>query len=107
MGLAESWTTGAISAAILTALATVAFANVMNTVVGLPYLASYDVAKKYITYGKHKCYGLAMTKVDDPVDQFEICVSQSKHEEIVVGDKLEIKGWRSRYVNQLLSYTKR
>jgi hypothetical protein len=44
--LAESWQMGAIAAAVLVGLATVAFANVMNQVNGVPYSASYEVAGK-------------------------------------------------------------
>ena len=57
MGFGESWAMGAIAATILTALATGAFANVMNQVIGIPYVAAYDVTGKYISRGKHTCYG--------------------------------------------------
>jgi hypothetical protein len=105
-GLTESWITGAIAAIILAAFATGAFANVMNQVIGVSYVATYDVIGKYINRGKHTCYGLTVTKVGDPLDQFQLCVSQSEQEETTIGDRLQVDGRRSRYVNQLLNYTR-
>ncbi|MGF6603699.1 hypothetical protein P3T23_008453 [Paraburkholderia sp. GAS448] len=106
MGVAQSWATGAIAAAILALFGTSAFANVMNQVIGVPYDATYDVTAKYVTHGKHTCYGLTLTRVGDSLDQFRICVPQSEQDATGIGDILQVKGQRSRFVNQMLSYTR-
>jgi hypothetical protein len=105
IGLAESWATGAIAAIVLAMFATGAFANVVNQVIGISYVATYKVTEKYIARGKHTCYGLTVTKVADSLDQFQICVAQSEQEKVNLGDTLQVSGRRSRYVNQLLNYT--
>jgi len=106
VGLAESWMTGTIAAAILVALAAGAFANVMNQVIGVAYVATYDVAAKYVQRGKHTCYALTLKKVGEPGDQFQVCVAQTEQDQTAIGDVLEVSGRRSRFVNQLLAYTR-
>ncbi|MEX3953964.1 hypothetical protein AB4Y40_40505 [Paraburkholderia sp. EG287B] len=106
MGRGESWATGTIAAAILVFLAMAAFANIMNQVIGVPYVANYDVTAKHVERGKHTCYALTVTKVGDAADQFEMCVAQREHDETALGDLLELHGRRSRFVNQVLGYTR-
>jgi hypothetical protein len=107
IGLAESWMTGVFAAVFIVLFATDALANVMNQVIGVAYDATYDVAAKSVTHGKHTCYSLTLTRVGDPLDQFQICVPQSEQDATSIGDILQVKGRRSRYVNQMLSYTRR
>jgi hypothetical protein len=106
MGTGESWVLGAIAAAILVMCATGAFANAMNQVVGVSYIATYEVTGKYIERGKRTCYGLTLAKVDDRADQFQMCVAQSEQEGTTIGEVLQVSGRRSKYVNQILSYTR-
>ncbi|MCC8397325.1 hypothetical protein LJ656_32640 [Paraburkholderia sp. MMS20-SJTR3] len=106
MGVGESWATGAIAAAVLVMFATGAFANVMNQVIGVSYVARYEVAGKYIEKGKHTCYGLTIVNVGDPLDQFQFCVARSEQEATAVGEKLQVSGRRSKFVNQVLAYTR-
>jgi hypothetical protein len=77
MGAGESWAMGATAAAFLVVVATGAFANVMNRVVGVLYVAKYEVAGRFVERGKRSCYGLTLAKVGDPADQFQVCVSQT------------------------------
>lgn len=106
-GAGESWTVGVLTAAVLVMFSIGAFVNVMNQIIGVSYVARYDVAGKYIENGKHTtCYGLTIVNVGDPLDQFQLCVSKSEQEAIAVGEKLQVSGQRSRFVNQVLSYTR-
>lgn len=104
MGRAESWQMGVIVAAVLVGIAAVAFANVMNQVIGVPYTATYAVAEKYIHRGKHTCYGLIIAKVGDSQDRFQTCVPERQQQITAIGEKLEVSGRRSKYVNQVLSF---
>jgi len=106
MGLAESWMTGTVAATILVALATFAFANVMNQMIGVAYVATYDVAAKYVQRGKHTCYALILTKVGDASDEFRVCVSRPEQDQTAIGEVMTVSGRRSRFVNQLLAYTR-
>ncbi|MFM0547026.1 hypothetical protein PQR29_20125 [Paraburkholderia strydomiana] len=105
MGTAESWTTGMIAAVILVALGGEAFANVMNQVVGVPYAAAYEVAGKFTERGKRTCYGLTTVRIGNPTDRFQMCVSRSEQEATGTRRVLQVRGRRSRFVNQILSYT--
>jgi hypothetical protein len=107
MGLAESWQMGAIAAVILVGLAVAAFSNVMNQVIGIPYVATYDVAAKFVEPGyrnRRTCYGLSIVRVGDSQDQFQLCVSKSEQERTAIGARLQVRGRQSRYVNQILSF---
>jgi len=106
MGIGEAWATGAIAASVLVMFGAGAFANLMNQVIGVSYVAQYDVANTYIRKGKRTCYGLAIVNVRDPLDRFEFCVARSEHEATAVGDKLQVSGRRSKYVNEVLGYTR-
>ncbi|MBB5510972.1 hypothetical protein [Paraburkholderia atlantica] len=105
MGIGEAWATGAIAAAVLVMFGARAFANVMNQVIGVSYIAKYDVVNTYIRKGKRTCYGLVIVNVRDPLDRFEFCVTKSEHEGTAVGDKLQVSGRRSKYVNEVLGYS--
>lgn len=105
MGIGESWAMGSIAAAVLVAFAGGAFANVMNQVIGASYVATYEVVGKYIQRGKRTCYGLTLVKVGDPTDQFQMCVVESEQERTATGELLQVSGRRSKYINQILSYT--
>jgi hypothetical protein len=102
----ESWVSGITAGAFLVALAAGDFANVMNRIIGVPYTAAYAVAEKYTNNDKRTCYGLALTKVWDPLDQFRMCVSEAEQGATEIGDVIQVTGRRSQYVNQMLSYTK-
>ncbi len=78
----------------------------MNQVIGVSYVATYEVVAKYIGQGRHTCYGLTLAKVGDPFDQFQMCVPESQQEGTAIGEMLQISGRRSKYVNQILRYTK-
>ncbi|MBN3751671.1 hypothetical protein G3N95_01880 [Paraburkholderia sp. Tr-20389] len=106
MGIGESWATAVLAAVILVGFGTEAAANVMNQVVGVSYVATYEVASKFVERGKHTCYGLTLIKVDDPTDQFQICVSNPEQEGTATGERWRVNGRRSRYVNQMLGYTR-
>jgi len=106
VGVGESWATGAIAAAVLVMFATGAFANVMNQVIGVSYVATYEVAGKYIERGKRTCYGLTIVNVDDPLDRFQFCIARSEQEATAVGEKLQVNGRRSKFVDQVLGYTR-
>jgi hypothetical protein len=105
IGLSESWVMGAIAAVILVAFAMGAFANVMNQVIGLPYVANYIVAAKYVEHSKRTCYGLTLAKVGDQRDRFQMCVPELQQKGTALGEILHLSGRRSRYVNQVLAYT--
>jgi MFS family permease len=105
IGLPESWVMGVIAAVILVGFAMGAFANVMNQVIGLPYVATYIVAAKYVEHGKRTCYGLTLAKVGDWRDRFQMCVPEMQQKGTALGEILHVSGRRSRYVNQVLAYT--
>ncbi|WP_027796222.1 hypothetical protein [Paraburkholderia acidipaludis] len=96
-----------IGAALLVFAAIGGSANVMNQMIGIPYAATFTVTDKYIVHGKHDCYGLTLTKTDDPSDLLKICVSHSQQDAIATQDMLQVNGRRSPYVNQVLSYTQK
>lgn len=106
MGVSEAWVTGAIAAAVLAGFGTGAVANVMNQVAGVPYVTTYVVAGKFIERRKHTCYGLMLSKVGNPVDQFQMCVSQPEQESTVPGEIVRVSGRRSKYVDQIVSYSR-
>ncbi|WDD94510.1 hypothetical protein Bsp3421_004638 [Burkholderia sp. FERM BP-3421] len=100
----ESWAAGAIAAAILVGVASMAYANLMNEATGTEYVAIYSVAEKYVTSGKRTCYGLRLSKQDDPKDQFPVCLPQRDQEKTPLGERFQVTGRRSKYANQMLSY---
>ena len=83
-------------------------AYVINETVGVPYIELYTVTDKYTNYGHQPhqgvCHGITVANDTDPSDIFRMCVSQAEQDEINVGEKMKVKGRRSRYVNQMLSY---
>ncbi|NLP63742.1 hypothetical protein [Paraburkholderia sacchari] len=101
----ESWITGSICSAILVLLATMGVANAINQITGAPYVATYRITDKYITRGKHSCYGLIFSKIDDREDQFNVCVSQTEQNAAAPGEVVQVNGRRSKYVDELLTYT--
>ncbi|MHA6911547.1 hypothetical protein ACQUJO_00135 [Ralstonia pseudosolanacearum] len=107
IGLADSWVAGILAGVVLTPLAAGVFATMVNQVIGVSYVATYEVVAKYIGRGRHTCYGLALVKVGDPLDRFEMCVPASQQEGTAIGERLQVSGRQSKYVNQMLSYTKK
>lgn len=105
--LSDSWMVGLAGAVPLVFFAVCGFANVMNQVVGVPYITPYTVTAKYVVHGKHRCYGLTLTNTGDLTDQLKICVSASQQEATAIRDVLQVSGRRSRYVNQVLGYVRR
>lgn len=106
MGPGEAWATGLIASAVLVMFGTGAVANVMNQVTGVPYVATYTVAGKFVARRKHTCYGLTLSRVGAPGDQFEMCVPQPEQESTIPGEMLQVSGRRSKYVDQIVSYTR-
>lgn len=100
----ESWLTGSICAAILVFLATMDVANAINQMTGAPYVATYRITDKYITRGKHTCYGLTFAKIDDQEDRFSTCVSRAEQDAATTGEIVQVNGRRSKFVDELLTY---
>ncbi len=90
------------------AIAPLDAAYLINETVGVPYTGLYTVIYKYTSYGNHPhhgvCHGIAVANDTDPSDVFRMCVSQAEQDETIVGDKMKVKGRRSRYVDQMLGY---
>lgn len=106
LGARDSWVIGIFLAAIFAMLMPEAVGNVVNSIVGVPYTATYTVTGKAIERGKHTCYDLVMTKQNDPTDRFDVCASQSQYESTVLGDRMQVDGRRSRCMNKMLSFAK-
>lgn len=104
----QSWVVGVLAAIPLMMIAPIDAAYVVNDVFGVSYTALYTATDKYMIYGHgpHQgiCYGIAVVNNADPSDEFRMCVSQAERDETVIGDKMKVKGRRSRYINQMLSY---
>ncbi|AUT64964.1 hypothetical protein [Paraburkholderia terrae] len=104
LGIRASWVAGGIAAGILTMLLPFAVATIANRVIGTTYTASYLVTGKSIGRGKRTCYDLTMTKADDASDRFDVCVPKSEQDATRVGDKMQVTGRRSQYVNQMIRF---
>jgi hypothetical protein len=105
---AWSWFIGIAAAGMLMTMAPFDAAFVINRTVGIPYTGLYTVTFKFtsIPYQRHAsvCHGIVVVSDTDPSDVFRLCVPKDEQDETVVGDKMKVKGRRSRYVNQMLSY---
>ena len=104
----QSWVIGVLAAGLLMTIAPIDAVYVLNEVFGDSYTALYTATDKYMVYGhgphQSVCYGVVVVNNADMSDVFRMCVSQAEHNETVIGDKMKVKGRRSRYVNQMLSY---
>jgi hypothetical protein len=104
LGRGESLMLGGFASCILIGLASMAFANVVNQVVGREYVATFNVAAKRIEHRKHTCYDLMIVNVRDLREQFDVCVSKADYDRTTTGQALRVTGRRSKYVDQLLTY---
>ena len=104
LGIRASWVIGGISAGVLVMLLPFAVATVVNRVIGTTYTVSYLVTGKSIQRGKRTCYDLTMIKSDNPSDRFDVCVPKAEHDATSIGDKMQVTGRRSRYVNQMIHF---
>jgi hypothetical protein len=105
---AWSWFVGILAAGLLMTIAPYDAAFVINRAVGAPYTGLYTVIYKFTSFSHQRhssvCHGIVVASDADPSDVFRLCVPQAEQDETVVGDKMKVKGRRSRYVNQMLSY---
>jgi hypothetical protein len=103
-----SWFVGILAAGLLMTITPYAAAFVTNRTVGVSYTGIYTVIEKFTSVGRQRyasvCYGIVVASDADPSDIFRLCVSPAEQDETVVGDKMKVKGRRTRYVNQMLSY---
>jgi hypothetical protein len=104
LGLRSSWMIGGIAAGVLVMLLPFAAATVVNRVIGTTYTVSYMVIGKSVEHGKRTCYDLTMAKADNQSDRFDVCVPEVEQEATSIGDKMQVTGRRSRYVNQILRF---
>ena len=105
VGPRESWGFALVVAALLTPLGMLTVANVANRLIGVPYVERYVVTGKYEFHGKHTCYGLHLSGLENRSDRFDLCVPPAAQDATAVGDELQVTGRRSRFVNQMLSFT--
>jgi hypothetical protein len=92
-----------IVAGMIGYLTSASAAHLVNRFEGVPYRALYTVTDKYIHSGKFTCYGLGIVKPDDQGDRFNVCVGKSEQNSISLGERVVVRGVRSRYVNLLTS----
>jgi len=104
LGIRASWMISGIAAAVLVVLLPFAVATVVNRVIGSTYTVSYLVTGKSIERGKRTCYDLTMVNADNPSDRFDVCVPKAEQDATSIGDKMQVTGRRSRYVNQMIRF---
>jgi hypothetical protein len=62
------------------------------------------VGSKYVNRGKSTCYGLALDRAGSSPHHLNLCVEEAFHEATPAGARLQVRGRRSWYGNQVLSY---